>query len=100
VRDLLSKLKERLASRPEVILRTESILAESLGRSWTVAADEAFDLQRAEESVQFFVPDDIPSVSADVPAGVTDVRFRSDLTGCRSVSLAEYSQGIGLTAAL
>jgi hypothetical protein len=100
LRDLLGKLKERLVPRPDLILRTESILAESLGRGWIAASDEAFDLQRAEESVQCFDPAEIPSVSADVPPGVTEVRFRSDLTGCRPMSLVEYGQGAGLTAAL
>lgn len=100
VKALLSALRGRLSTRPDLALRAESITAQCLGRFWAPALEESFDWQRAENSLRFFEAHTIPAVSAELPSEVTDVRFRSDLSGCASLGLVETRQKGGLFDAL
>jgi hypothetical protein len=100
VKRLLAELRGRLATRPELALRVERIAAQSLGKSWTPALDESFDWQRAEDSLRFFEAHRIPAVPKELPREVSDVRFRSDLSGCASLGLEEARQRGGLFEAL
>jgi hypothetical protein len=96
VKALLVSLRKLLAARPEAALRVESIAAQCLGKSWSAALDESFDLQRAEESLRFFGVDAIPAVPRDLPREVSDVRFRSDLSLSPGLGLKEARQRGGL----
>ena len=97
---LLAALRGRLSTRPDLALRVESVTAQCLGRFWAPALEESFDLQRGEDSLRFFEAHTIPAVPAELPREVTDVRFRSDLSGCASLGLAEAHQKGGLFEAL
>lgn len=100
VKTLLTALRSRLATRPDLALRVENVTAQCLGRFWATALEESFDWQQAEDSLRFFEGRTIPAVSAEIPREVTDVRFRSDLTACASLGLVEARQKGGLFAAL
>jgi hypothetical protein len=100
VKRLLKTLRGRLADRPELVLRVESIAAQSFGNAWTSGLEESFDWQRAEESLRFFEPQAIPAVAKELPREVSDVRFRSDLSRSASLDGSEARQRAGLFAAL
>lgn len=100
VKSLLRTLRGRLAVHPELILRVESIAAQSFGNAWTSGLEESFDWQRAEESLRFFEPHAIPAVPKELPREVSDVRFRSDLSRSASLDVSEARQRAGLFAAL
>jgi len=100
VKSLLGALRGRLAARPELALRVESVTAQTLGRSWESAIEEPFDWERAHESLRFFESHRIPSVARELPSEVSDVRFRSDLSGLAGLSIGEARQHGGLFAAL
>lgn len=97
---LLAMLRRRLAARPELALRVESVAAQCLGKSWALALEEAFDWQRAESSLRLFETDAIPAVPKDLPREVSDVRFRSDVSGASSLGVVEAQQKGGLFDAL
>jgi hypothetical protein len=99
LQDLVERCRALVNARPDLVLRLERIVVQTLGSAWPSTLKESFDLERAEESLQFFEPRAIPSVSRDVPAGVSEVRFRSDLTGRPSVSLSSYREVGSLLAA-
>jgi hypothetical protein len=63
------------------MLRVEKVIGLTLGESWRRATDKHFDYRLAEESLSFYEPEQIPRISPDIPPGVSEVRFRSDLTG-------------------
>jgi len=100
VKGLLRTLRGRLSAHPELILRVESIAAQSFGNAWTSGLEESFDWQRAEESLRFFEPQAIPAVPKELPREVSDVRFRSDLSRSASVDVSGARQQAGLFAAL
>ena len=97
---LLEALRIRLARCPELVLRIESVTAQSLGKSFALGLEESFDLERAEESLRFFEPHVIPAVPKNLPREVTDVRFRSDLSGCVDLAVGDVRQRGGLFEAL
>jgi hypothetical protein len=100
VKDLLASLRRRLAQRPDLALRVESVAAQCLGRSWAPALEEAFDWQRAEDSLRFFETKAIPAVPKELPREVTDVRFCSDISGSESLRLDDARQMGGFFEAL
>lgn len=99
LQDLAESVRARVGRWAELVLRLERVVVQTLGESWRSALEESFDFERAEESLQFFEPRAIPSVSPEVPEGVTEVRFRSDLTTRPSVRLSDYREAGGLFAA-
>ena len=100
VKGLLGSLRRVLAARPEAALRVESIAGQCLGKSWPLAIEESFDIERAEESLRFFEPRAIPAVPKDLPREVSDVRFRSDLEAAPGFGVSEARGKNGLFSAL
>jgi hypothetical protein len=80
VAELLGRARARLSCDPDLLLRIDQIVAASLGQNWRNGLEERFDLQRARESLGFYWARAIPSIDSSLPMGVSDVRFRSDLT--------------------
>ena len=78
--DLREKIQIRLGSNLETLLHIDSIIALTLGDAWQQASDIRFDERLAEESLAFYETSKIPSVNPNLPVGVSEVRFRSDLT--------------------
>ena len=72
------------------MLRLDLVVAQTLGDSWRQAQEERFDREAAENSLGFFEAKAIPSVDPNLPGGVSEVRFRVDLTGVPSANLSQY----------
>jgi Putative PD-(D/E)XK family member, (DUF4420) len=97
VRELLDRARVRLSAHPDLAMRLDHIVAASLGQSWKRGLAECFDWERAQESLAFFDAGGIPSIRpADVPEGVSDVRFRSGLVGVRPLVEAMMRERGGL----
>ena len=62
------------------------MLTHALGRDWREARRVAFDPEAVLEQLRLFDAASIPAVSPDLPAGVSDVRFKAELTGVRHLS--------------
>lgn len=88
--DLVSEVRSRIGGEPQLLLHVDQIVTQTLGDSWRHAQEERFDRQLAENSLTFFEPGVIPRVDPNLPLGVSDVRFRADLTGLTPANLAEY----------
>ena len=52
----------------------------TLGASLNGGLSRRFDMRLAEASLQFFGLEDPPAIRGPLPAGVSDVHFRSDLS--------------------
>ena len=61
-------------------LHIDKVIAFTLGDAWQQASNARFDNGLAEESLAFYETSKIPSVNPNLPIGVSEVRFRSDLT--------------------
>lgn len=81
ISDLIDELRFRFSGSPHRILRLYRVVTLTLGDRWREAELDMFDRAAARQSLAFFRPSDIPMVNPDLPAGVSNVRFSSDLTG-------------------
>lgn len=81
IRALARQIEERIANEPDLVLKLHEIIAGTLGSDLNEALSVPFDPRIAESSLRFFDIGDIPAVHGPLPAGVSDVRFRSDLSG-------------------
>ncbi|MBX3468647.1 MAG: PD-(D/E)XK motif protein [Planctomycetes bacterium] len=80
--DLAGRLQARLEGHPaELVFRVEEVVARSLGRDWEEAHELRFDEALALSSLRFFDGMAIPKVDPNLPAEVSDVKFRVDLAG-------------------
>lgn len=98
--ELLEQIRLRLANRIDLMLRIESVVGLTLGKSWRRAARERFDLEHAERSLAFYDPEVIPKINPNVPLGVSDVRFKSDLTGHQPSKAASLRAAKGIFRAV
>ena len=96
----LDRIRARLGSSPNHLLQLDRVVGLILGDCWRSALDEKFDHGLAEESVAFFEPSIVPSVNPDLPLGVSEVRFKSDLTGKPIANLPQYRARGGLFKAV
>ncbi|WP_157955933.1 PD-(D/E)XK motif protein [Devosia indica] len=82
---LIRSIEGRLTD-PDLIGRFRLIIADSLGERLPLALRWRFDLELARASLAFFDISTIPSLVGDIPAGVSQVRFLSDLGSCSPTS--------------
>lgn len=96
IAELMDRARWRVASDPDLQLRIDQLVAASLGQNWRNGLEQRFDWQRAQESLMFFEAHSVPSLTSDVPPGVSDVRFRSELAGVPFVELDRLREAGGL----
>lgn len=100
VADLVEEISRKIRLNADRVLRLHRVVAATLGSNWRQAWLEAFDLDLSRETMQFFDPCVIPSVNPDLPEGVSDVHFGSDLSGKPVLTNSELSSCGGLLSAL
>jgi hypothetical protein len=80
LRKLFDDTRALLAEDPQLTTRFDSVFYKSLGSGWADAMDECFDWELAKDSLAFFNAELVPKIEGGIPASVSDVRFRSDLS--------------------
>jgi hypothetical protein len=76
---LVQRIEARLSSRPELIVKLHSVLADTLGTGLLEGLNQRFDEQLVLSSLVFYDLSTIPAVRNPLPPEVTAVRFRSDI---------------------
>lgn len=97
--NLVDEIRSHIRGQTELLLRLESTVAATLGDNWRAALDERFDRQLGQGSLRFYESAAIPSVDPELPDGVSDVAFKSDLSEVESVERDVFRQMGGLFAA-
>ena len=85
----IAALVERIRRRiPNIQVRSrlDHVVASTLGTDWRTGAEAAFDSELAAESLLYYMVESIPSLPSDVPTGVSDLRYVSDLSVARALS--------------
>ncbi|MFC2026407.1 PD-(D/E)XK motif protein [Chloroflexota bacterium] len=100
ISDLIEALRLKHTVSPDHLTRVDRTVALSLGDTWRQASVERFDRLLAEQSLAFFYHTNIPSLSRDLPEGISDVHFTSDLTGTTPVLPQKMLSAGGLLAAV
>lgn len=93
---LWDRARATVAGRPELVLKIEQACLHALGETWQAARQRGYDAQRASQSLTFYNAEDIPKVSGNLPDGVSEVRFRSDLAFVSPIDPRDYRGGRGL----
>ena len=97
--ELVARLLEMLNDRPDLILQVEYIGGLTLGVDWYRATQDRFDYELANDSLRFYEASAVPSVTV-CPDGVSDVRFRSDLTNVPIADQSTYRKAGGILGAV
>ena len=90
--DLREKIQGRLGSNLDLLLHIDTVIALTLGDAWQQASDVRFDERLAEESLAFYETSAIPSVNPNLPSGVSEVHFRSDLSESPTTQISHYPE--------
>ena len=88
--ELAEQIRTRISDYPDLLLHVDRIISITLGENWRDTLEARFDLERAEDSLAFFEVTSIPMVDRNLPPGVSDVRFKSDLTNCPPASIDDF----------
>lgn len=88
--ELMREIEARLVGRHDALMRLNEVLADTLGSAIVTALDERFDRHLAEESLELFDLSEIPAVRGALPRGVSQVRFRADLSACAPRTAAYF----------
>ena len=84
---IIDGIEDRLPERPDLMLKLHETVATTLGNSAKEAFARRFDLRLAESSVRFYDLEGVPAMRGDLPTGVADVHFRSDVSLAASIPL-------------
>jgi hypothetical protein len=84
--NLLTDIRERIEGSTEHLIHLDQVVASTLGDNWRQGLTTRFDRELAQESLQFYDAAVIPRIDTELPPGISDVRFTSNLTGIDSVS--------------
>jgi hypothetical protein len=81
LRELIREIEVLVATNTELVLKLHDTVAETLGLTLREALSVRFDYRLAASSLQFFDLRSIPALRNEPPSGVSDIHFRSDLSG-------------------
>lgn len=90
----LAAIEARLAGDQASILRLRTIVAHSLGEALPTAMDWRFDLAVAVSSLAFFDMRSVPAIRPPLLAGVTAVRFTSDVSASAQIDLGNLLRAL------
>ena len=99
----VSRLVERIRRRvtkASALERLDNVVANSLGIEWRASAQAGFDSELASDSLRFYAAENVPSLSSEVPSGVSDIRYTSDLSTAQSLVPKEMLEIGGLFRAV
>jgi hypothetical protein len=95
---LLNEILKLLDSQSAKQHITKTAIA-TLGGNWPSESTISFDLDSAIQSIRWFKTDVIPKV-AELPAGVSQVKFKSDLQNSPDTPIDSLAVDLGLFAVL
>lgn len=86
LRFIIDETASEIAAHPDLVFELHEVISATLGASLAEALSTRFDIKLADSSLRFFRAEDVPAIRGAIPAGVSDIRFRSDLSGVNAVS--------------
>jgi hypothetical protein len=93
VQELVRGIEGHLAASGDLVLKLQETVAETLGQSLPIALAIRFDERLARASLQLYDLATVPGIRENIPVGVTQVRFRSDLSRTPPLTPSEVANG-------
>lgn len=87
LRTLIDRIELRISAYTDLVLKLHETVAVSLGAALNDGLSRRFDMRLAASSLQLFSLEDVPAIRGPLPAGVSDVHFRSDLSRLTPLSI-------------
>ncbi len=84
---IIGQIESRISGHADLVLKLHETVVATLGASLNDGLSRRFDMRLAEASLQFFDLEVVPAIRGSLPAGVSDVHFRSDLSALASLSV-------------
>ena len=78
--ELVDRIEAQLAEDAELIFRLHATVAATMGNATAEALSMRFDEQLARDSIRLYELAHIPAVRDELPVGVSQVRFRADMS--------------------
>lgn len=97
---LADNIRDKIAAFPELVEHLDRIVVLTLGENWRTAFEDVFDKHLALSTLCFYDAPTIPTVGFPLPVGVSEVRFKSDLTLCEPLDMAKLQHKGSLFSAL
>ena len=82
---LVERIRRQVANI-QALRRLDYVVASTLGTDWRTGVEVAFDSELASESLRYYMVESVPSLPSDVPTGVSDIRYASDLSAAQALS--------------
>ena len=82
---LIDGIGTRIATDADLIFKLHETVATALGRHLSEAMSVTYDMELSASSLCFYHMDDVPAVREPLPANVSGVHFRSDLSLLKSI---------------
>jgi len=98
--DLVQEIRNLLPGSPELEEKFDRVIAQTLGNALRQSMTSRFDRQLAQESLIFFDAYTIPKIPDPLPAGISEVHFKADLSGCSDLSRQVLMDMGGIFASL
>ena len=98
--DLWSDISANAEMTVQLRERVSRILTLSLGRDWRTARHVAFDPGAAVNKLRLYETDSAPKIDSNVPAEVSEIRFKSELTNVPTLTRSEITRLGGLFEAI
>jgi Putative PD-(D/E)XK family member, (DUF4420) len=96
---LTERVREFAGQAPPLLLHLDQVLSIALGSTPQAARETSFDWELAKESLRFYDAQEVPSISPELPAGVTEVHFKADLSYVQSAERLLRESGPGILSA-
>lgn len=87
--ELWDEVRNHLSGNPELRVHIDEVCLSSLGNSWQQARTLAFDEHLATKSLSLYDVCNIPRLPANYPDGVSEIRFKSDLSFATEIRHAD-----------
>lgn len=100
LRELVEELQLRLVSKPDLQERLHRVVGMTLGNALRQGYASRFNRELAAESLKFFDVTTIPKIDNDLPASISDVHFKSDLSQSEVLTKEKLSNVGGIFSAI
>lgn len=97
IQDLTQLLAARVGGQLELIDKLYSIVFRTLGSSIISSVATRYDFTVAHNSLRFYRHQDIHKIASEhIPAAVSEVKYRSDLSNVAHVQISDFGMASGL----
>ena len=87
LRSLIDQIERMITANIDLMFKLHDVIAATLGTTLNEALSLRFDEKLADSSLCFFNLQDVPAIHGPLPAGISEVHFRSDLSALQALSV-------------